>query len=179
MSENDIVVWSKDSFLSWSDFKAESNPSVYEDSHSIIRYRPTWVVDSEQVGGDVVFIVRDIQISVEFHRQLSWVRISQSDASLLRHEQGHFDLAELVVRENIGMVRHRFDGRAFPTRGQNEEQRKQFARSDSGRMMAGDAESLENTLEQRRQKYDADTDFGHNPKRQSEYDAVFAGLRTP
>ena len=40
MSENDIVVWSKDSFLSWSDFKAESNPSVYEDSHSIIRYRP-------------------------------------------------------------------------------------------------------------------------------------------
>ena len=79
----------------------------------------------------------------------------------------------------LGMVRHRFDGRAFPTRGQNEEQRKQFARSDSGRMMAGDAESLENTLEQRRQKYDADTDFGHNPKRQSEYDAVFAGLRNP
>ncbi len=179
MSENDVVVWSKNSFLSWSDFKAESNPAAYEDSHGMIRYRPTWVVDSEQVGGDVVFIVRDIQISVEFHRQLSWVRISQSDDSLLRHEQGHFDLAELVARENVGTIRHRFDGRVFPTRGQNEEQRKQFARSDSGRMMAGYVESLEDTLKQRRQEYDADTDFGHNSKRQSEYDAVFAGLRIP
>ncbi len=41
MSENNVVVWSNDSFLSWSDFEAESNPAVFEDSHSAIKYRYT------------------------------------------------------------------------------------------------------------------------------------------
>ena len=55
MSENDVVVWSKDSFLSWSDFKAEANPSVYEDSHSYIKYHYTWVVNSDKMGKDIFF----------------------------------------------------------------------------------------------------------------------------
>lgn len=177
MSENDTVVWSRSSLLSWSDFKAEYNPSAYEDSHSVIRYRPTWVVDSEQFGDDIMFVVQDVEISVEFHRQLSWVRMSQSSSLLLRHEQGHFDLAELVAREHIDALQHRFDGKMFPTRGKNEEQQKQFARADSGQMITSGVEWVDEILARRRQKYDQDTDFGQNTKKQSEYDAIFATLR--
>lgn len=177
MSENDTVVWSGDSFLSWSDFKAEPNPSAYEDSHSVIRYRPTWVVDSEQSGDDILFVVRDVEVSVEFHQRLSWVRESQSGDLLLRHEQGHFDLAELVAREHVEALRRRFDGKAFPTRGKNEEQQKQFAREDSGNMVAAGMEGMEEALARRRQEYDRDTNFGQDAQRQSEYDEAFAVLR--
>ena len=178
MSENDTVVWFRSLFLSWSDFKAEYNPSAYEDSHSTIFYRPTWVVDSEQSGDDIMFVVRAVEISVEFHRQLSWVRASQSSDLLLRHEQGHFDLAELVAREHVESVRSRFDGKEFPTRGKNEEQRKQFARTDSGRIISSAMEGVGEILAQRRKKYDHDTDFGQDAKRQSGYDAAFAVLRS-
>ena len=177
MSENDTVVWSRNSLLSWSDFKAEHNPSAYEDSHSVIRYRPTWVVDSEQSGKDILFVVRDVKISVEFHRQLSWVRALQPSDLLLRHEQGHFDLAELVARESIGTLRQMFDGKAFPTRGKNEEQQKQFARDDSGSMVVACMDGVEKVLAQRRQEYDQDTDFGQDSEKQSKYDAEFAVLR--
>ena len=181
MSDNDnMVVWSKNSFLSLSDFNAEPNPSVYADSHSVIHYRPTWVVGSDQFEDKIVFVIQDLKISVEFYRHLSWIRRFQSTSyvqlSLLRHEQGHFDLAELVARKYIDILQKKFDGKIFPTRGRNDEQRKQFAKDDSGNMIMAGVDEAEKMLEQKRQEYDKDTDFGQDLKKQSEYDVKFAIL---
>ena len=99
MSENDIIYWSKDYSLNWSDFKAESNPAIFEDSHSTIKYGFTWIVNSDKLNENIVFLIDQIKISVEFHPLLSWVRKSELDDNLLNHEQGHFDLAELLRRD--------------------------------------------------------------------------------
>ncbi len=177
MSENEVIVWTKDIFLKRSDFKAESNPAAFEDSHSVIKYRFTWTINSEKIGNDILFIIENIHLSVEFFPHLSWFRISQDTDSLLRHEQGHFDLAELVKRENLNALQNSFYGKRFPTRGQNEDQQKQFAKEDSGRMIADKVEELENLLEKRREEYDSATEFGENTVKQSEYDSVFQKLR--
>ncbi len=87
MSENDILVWSNDSFLKWSDFKAESNSAAFEDSHSIIKYRHTWTVNSDKIENQVLFFIENLQLSVEFYPVLSWVRLSQANDDLLKHEQ--------------------------------------------------------------------------------------------
>ena len=50
VSSNDILFWSPDYCLNWSDFKAESNPATYEDSHSFIKYGFTWIVDSDKLN---------------------------------------------------------------------------------------------------------------------------------
>jgi len=47
LSETDTLEWSSDYSLTWSDFKAEYNPAIYEDSHSVIKYRFTWTVNSD------------------------------------------------------------------------------------------------------------------------------------
>ena len=60
MSENNIRVWSNDSFLSRSDFKAESNSAAFEDSHSIIKYRHTWTVNSDKIGNQILFFIENI-----------------------------------------------------------------------------------------------------------------------
>ena len=177
MSENNALVWRNDSFLRWSDFNAESNPAVFEDSHSVIKYRYTWTVNSDEIDNQVVFFIENIQLSTEFHSVLSWVRISQTNDDLLKHEQGHFDLAELVKRENLEKLQNNFHEKQFSTRGKNEEQRKQFAKEDSGKMIAKEVEKLEEILSQRRKEYDEQTSFGQNLEKQSEYNSTFDKLR--
>ena len=177
MSESDVIVWTKETFVKWSDFKAESNPSVFEDSHSVIKYRFTWTINSKKIDDHILFLIEDIHLVVEFFPYLSWLRVSQNTDDLLKHEQGHFDLAELVKRENIEELQNTFYGKHFPTRGKNEEQQKQFAKEDSGKMIALEIEKLQHTLDKRREEYDTLTEFGQNTVKQLEYDLMFNGLR--
>ena len=177
MSENNTLVWSNDSFLKWSDFNAESNSASFEDSHSVIKYRYTWIVNSDEMEHEIVFSIENIQLSVEFYPVLSWVRLSQSTDDLLKHEQGHFDLAELIKRENLEELKNEFHKKQFPTRGKNEEQRKQFAKEDSGKMIAEEVKKLDEILFQRRQEYDEKTTFGQNLEKQLECALIFDGLR--
>jgi len=177
MSENNNLVWSNDSFLRWSDFNAESNPAAFEDSHSVIKYRYTWTVNSDEKESQIIFFIDNIQLFVEFYHVLSWVRLSQATDSLLKHEQGHFDLAELVKRENLEKLKNKFYEKQFPTRGKNEEQRKQFAKHDSGKMIAEEVEKLEELLSKRRQEYDEQTNFGQNLEKQLEYNSTFDRLK--
>lgn len=178
MNENDVIVWSKETFLKWSDFHAESNPATFEDSHSVIKYRFTWTISSEKINEQILFLIENIRLSVEFFPHLSWVRISQNTDSLLNHEQGHFDLAEMMRREYLEKLQNIFYGKYFPTRGQNEEQQKQFAKEDSGRMIAEEIEKLEQMFDERRQEYDTMTTFGHNLEKQLEFNLEFDKLRS-
>ncbi len=177
MSEKNVLVWSNDSFLRWSDFNAESNPAAFEDSHSVIKYRYTWTVNSEKIASQVLFFIENIQLSVEFYPVLPWVRTLQTNDDLLKHEQGHFDLAELIKRENLEKLQNKFHKKQFPTRGKNEEQRKQFAKEDSGKMIAIEVQKLEEILSQKRQEYDEQTNFGQNLEKQLEYNSTFDRLK--
>jgi len=177
MGENHVLEWNADFFLNWSDFKAESNPAAFEDSHSTVKYRFTWTVSSDKIEDQIVFLVHDINIFAEFHPLLSWVRFSQSNHSLLKHEQGVFDLAELVKRENLNALQDVFHNKQFPTRGKNEQQQKQFAKEDSGKMIAEEVEKLEKIYEKKCQEYLEETDFGQNNEVQSKYDSMFEKLR--
>ena len=178
MGEKTTLEWNPNSTLTWSDFQAESNPAIFEDSHNVIKYRFTWVVDSEKIDDDIVFLINDISLFVEFHPLLSWVRQSEANESLLNHEQGNFDLAELVKRENITSLQEEFYKKHFLTRGQNDEQRKQFAKEDSGKMIHKQVEKLQNLFDERSQKYQNETNYGKNLEAQSMHNLAFKQLRT-
>ncbi len=177
MSENDTISWANDSYLKWSDFSAESNTATFEDSHSVIKYRFTWTVNSDEKETQIIFFIQNIQLFVEFHKILSWVRPSEATDDLLKHEQGHFDLAELVKLENIEKLKNEFYDKQFSTRGKNEDQRKQFAREDSGKLIAEEVQKIEVILSQRRKEYDEQTNFGQNLEKQSDYDSIFDKLK--
>jgi hypothetical protein len=178
MGEKTTLEWTPNYTLSWSDFQAESNPAVFEDSHSVIKYRFIWVIDSEKVDEDIVFLIKDISLFVEFHPLLSWVRESEANESLLNHEQGNFDLAELIKCEHILNLQEQFYKKHFSTRGQNDEQRKQFAKEDSGKMINEQVEKLQNLFDERSEKYQNETNHGKNLEEQSKYDLTFKQLRT-
>ena len=170
----DIVTleWTPNFALKWSDFQAESNPAVFEDSHSVVKYRFTWIVNSDKINDKIVFMIEDIRIFTEFHPLLSWVRISESNDVLLNHEQGKFNLAELVKVENLPKLKAKFYNKHFPTRGQNEPQQKQFAKEDSGKMIHDEVEKLQKLFEEKCLKYHEDTKYGQNSEEQSKYDGL-------
>jgi hypothetical protein len=173
VNETGFVTWSKEYCLKWSDFKAESNPAIFEDSHSVIKYGFTWLVNSDKLNDEIVFLIDNIKISVEFHPLLSWVRNSEANDNLLKHEQGHFDLAEMIKRSHDKTFHNKFYQKVFPTRGQNDAQRKQFAKEDSGRMIAIEVDELNKILSKKRQEYDIETNFGKNLDIQLKYDQLF------
>jgi len=108
---------------------------------------------------------------------LSSFRTLEINENLLKHEQGHFDLAELIKIENLEELQNKFYNIPFPTRGQNDEQRKQFAKLDSGKMISKEIEKLEELLRIRRLQYDEQTNFCQNQEKQIEYDLIFNNLR--
>ena len=127
--------------------------------------------------GEIVFLIENIQIFTEFHPLLSWVRLSESEASLLNHEQVKFDLAELVKRENIVSLQDKFYNKHFPTRGQNEDQRKQYAKEDSGKMINKEVEKLQKLFDEKCLKYDDETNYGQNTDEQSRYDRLVKQIK--
>ena len=177
MSDTDTLEWSSDYSLTWSDFKAEYNPAIYEDSHSVMKYRFTWTVDSDEINDDIVFFIENIQLFTEFHPLLSWVRPTEANDELLKHEQGNFDLAEKINRENLKTLQNTFYEKQFETRGKNDDQRKQFAKVDSGKMIVSEITKLEELFEEQSQEYHEITSFGQNKEKQSEYNLIFDKLR--
>ena len=176
MADNTLQ-WSPDFTLKWSDFQAESNTAVFEDSHSVIKYRFTWTVNSEKIDDQIVFLIEDIRLFAEFNPLLSWVRLPEATDSLLNHEQGSFDLAELIKNENMFKLQEQFNVKYFPTRGKNEEQRKQFAKEDSGKMINAVVEKLQQLYDEKSSQYHEETNYGLDTERQFEYDLKFKQLR--
>jgi hypothetical protein len=177
MDKKDIVLWSEDYLLSWSDFKSEPNPAVFQDSLSTITYHPTWTVNSEMIQGKVFYLIETIQLDTQFLRHLSWVREQQATNQLLKHEQGHFDLAESFKHKIIAELKQKLIGKKFPTRGQNDDQRKQFAREDSGMIISKELDLFTKELEKLRETYDEETEYGANLEKQKSYSDVFDSLR--
>lgn len=177
MEDSDIITWSKNYSLKWSDFLADPNSSAFEDSSSNIKYHHTWTVKSEMIDGKIFYQIDKIQLSTLFLRHLSWVRQQLSSNNLLNHEQGHFDLAESLRPTIVQNIENEFREKRFSTRGQNEEQRKQFAREDSGLMIARKLEKWNKILLEKRRQYDEETEYGQKIEKQKEYDEKFQKLR--
>ena len=121
-------------------------------------------------------MIEDLHVTTEFWPALSWTRPFCGDA-VLRHQQGHFDLGELVMRREIDGIRRSLYGRRFTTRGKNEDQRKQFAREDSALVVEPVIARLGRVLEEAQSRYDEETLHGERPEPQRRYDAEFASLR--
>jgi hypothetical protein len=177
MTDNEPITWDNSVILSWFDFKAEHHVAKFEDAFSVIKYGFTWTVDSEKIGKEVIFSIKNIKIFPQFFPTLSSVRISEKNERLLNHEQGCFDLAELVKRKYIADIEKIFQGKSYPTRGKNEEQDKQYAREDSGKLLNIEIEKLENLFLKEKSEYQKLTEFGNNIEKQNQYNFEFKKLR--
>ncbi|MEM6816867.1 MAG: hypothetical protein AAF600_21170 [Bacteroidota bacterium] len=90
--ENDtIIFWSESELLKWADFNAEEDSLSFPLSHG--GYANAITV----VGIEVVEMNLDCyRLQGTFYKNASWTTTNRN--TVLVHEQGHFDLMELVAR---------------------------------------------------------------------------------
>ena len=86
--EEDYVPWSYDRKLSWEDFKADT-PSETADA----ALTTTYVGFSYSKTGSRI----NYNIECKFQKSRSWGRVKTD--YILKHEQGHFDIAEIFSRK--------------------------------------------------------------------------------
>jgi hypothetical protein len=132
--------WEQHPKLSWMDFKGGTRKVAGD---------PTAVTDT---GFRTQLMCRegvlDIEIKAEFYPDTSWVKPKEKLATLLKHEQGHFDITELYVRKMRKAIRD--------AKIQCEDESK--AESAGKALLA----PLDHEWEKAEKQYDADTKDGTN-----------------
>lgn len=124
-NQQGLLCWQENRKLKWSDFQAKTSAlkkgtPLYTNSgaHAVPELTVKGLVDST---GRNDFVVRPV-----FNQKLAWVRDSTlSTATLLAHEQLHFDICELTARKLRARIAHVYQagGDVFDPRFTREIQR--------------------------------------------------------
>lgn len=88
VKEEDYIPWSTERKLSWDDFVADTPPKTDDAALTT-----TYVGFSYTKTGNTI----NYNIECKFQKSRSWARV-KSDY-ILKHEQGHFDIAEIFSRK--------------------------------------------------------------------------------
>ena len=91
--KEDNIIWNENYKLNWNDFKGSAGiTSFMAQSNCIFSYR------AEPMPGKGVLNL-NIRLNACFDRRGSWVKSGQKKDTLLAHEQLHFDICEIYVRQ--------------------------------------------------------------------------------
>jgi hypothetical protein len=88
--DDDKIYWDQNIRLKWDDFKGKPDKSQPFDASTETSVKS----DLKGSGDDIT-----ITIVCFFEKSKSWVKKGKRGDTLLKHEQGHFDLAELYTRK--------------------------------------------------------------------------------
>ncbi len=97
-----IIIWKASKKLTWDDFQGESDSVTIGQAKTTYRIR----ISPEEVKVDEygrMLNYKQMTTTAEFLKNLSW-SYAKFDTVVLKHEQLHFDIAELYARK----IRHKF-----------------------------------------------------------------------
>jgi len=160
---DDIIIWSKSSKLTWNDFqgkvsydKAYEVINVYKKGEiDLARSRMAIALYFQCEGNNANHIVR-----AEFEKNNSWVLDKYKSENVLRHEQIHFDITEVYAQKlkaKLILLKNQCDKSSVGTVYQNNEN-----------------EFVEFT-----KQYDIDTSHGVNKEKQREWETKIHTLLSP
>lgn len=184
MRDNLIINWSKDEPLTWDDFQGKVDNNSPHDAVSSIRYWGTFSAIPNDSEKPTKFQFTEFTLTAQFQKNSSWVKkqeIQSKEISqkLLKHEQGHFDLAEELKPDILRRVNSVLKGRSYSVRGDDEENMKINAQEDGNSLFMKQVEKWKKEIfDKEGEKYDDETNHGTILTKQNEYDVRFNKLRT-
>jgi hypothetical protein len=90
-AQENFVTWTNKKQLEWSDFSGPVKDSSHFDAESFAEVRFTYTFNSLQ---DFHF-----DVTATFNKNTSWYKKEAQSPLLLKHEQLHFDIAELFAKK--------------------------------------------------------------------------------
>jgi len=183
LSENSkipVIAWSKTRNLKWSDFKKKSNFKSRASANSAIGFESEPIIDHFEIGGKFKYEILDMDFHAVFIPRLSWVvkgTCSTNGESLLKHEQGHFDLVEEIVRKSSIKTTNLFKNKFFAIDGKNKSSAKKNAILQVKKIRKKIEDKLKKQLTWEETQYDVKTNHGLIKWQQEKYNKRFKKLR--
>ena len=175
-----VVIWNKNRILEWNDFKKKPNNKSKASASAAIGFESQPFIEHINTGNKFQFKIKDMQLHAVFIPDLSWVikNISKKDnALLLKHEQGHFDLAEEITKKTRIKTINHFHNKTFIVKRKNVNAAKKNAISQVSKIRKKLDGKLQKEFKKQETKYDDNTNHGLIIEYQEKYNKRFDKLR--
>ena len=175
-----VIIWNKTRILKWNDFKKKPDPDAKASASSAIGFESKPLIEHIETRSKFKYKIIDMQLHAVFIPDFSWVMKNVNEKGntlLLKHEQGHFDLAEEITRKTRIKTINRFQDRAFIVKGKNEDKAKKDAIFQVTRIRKEIERKLQKEFKNQETKYDDKTNHGLIIGYQEEYNKRFEKLR--
>jgi hypothetical protein len=175
-----IIIWNKAQFLKWHNFKKKPDLKDKASSSAAIGFQSRPLIEHIKTGSKFQFKIRDMQLRAVFIPDLSWVMKNigkKNSILLLKHEQGHFDLAEEIIKKIRTKTAHRFQNRHLIVKGKNEDMAKKDAIMQVTKLRKTIEDELQKKFKSQETKYDDKTNHGLIVVHQEKYNKRFKKLR--
>ncbi|MFB5627894.1 MAG: hypothetical protein ACE5R5_06825 [Nitrosarchaeum sp.] len=179
-NELPVIIWKESKKLKWSDFKKTNKPNFNASAVSAIGFQSKPIIEHIKNKNTYRFKIREMQFNAIFIPQYSWYgnKISKKDqVLLLKHEQGHFDLAEEITRKESKTIKNNFQNKIFKINGKNEDAAVENAIYQVKTLRNKIEKKLEKKFEIQETKYDNETNHGLIEIHQKAYNKRFRKLR--
>jgi len=175
-----VIIWKKTRVLRWNDFKKKPDLKSKASASSAIGFESKPFIEHIKTGNRFKFKIKDMQLNAVFIPDLSWVMKNigkKNSKSLLKHEQGHFDLAEEITRKTRTKVTNRFHDKSLVVKGKNEDLAKKYAVSQATGIRKEIECKLQKEFKSQETRYDDKTNHGLITGYQEKYNKRFEKLR--
>ncbi len=180
-SKLSVITWKKARVLKWKDFRKKPDLKSKASASSAIGFESKPLIEHIKSGSRFKFKIKDMQLNAVFIPDLSWVMKNigkKNSKSLLKHEQGHFDLAEEITRKTRTKATNRFHDKSLAVKGKNEDLAKKHALVQVTGIRKKIEYKLQKEFKTQETRYDDKTNHGLITGYQEKYNKRFEKLRT-
>ena len=183
MSNDDTIVWDKDYWLTWDDFRGTPDYKNPRTAESVVGIRCKYQTELIKTKTKSKFMFKNTNPQAEFFRTKSWVKpemISGDEISrkLLKHEQVHFDAAHELVQKVYSRKLAELVGKKYTTKGKTTQEIEVNRKKETERIIMKIVDDANRELIKFHEKYDEETKHGVVSQIQERYNARFVTLRS-
>lgn len=172
-----IIVWSKNRKLTWADFAGPVPATAPAERHaeSHVGVHSTWKISTkcEDVGKSgkkkCTATINEVNAQAEFDPNQSWVKEGKQTDSLLKHEQGHFDIAEHFARKKKKQMEN-FLGQSESAVADDEQTAEDQATEKLEKKLMEVCDAIDKQEDALQDAYDTQTKHGTDADQQKKWD---------
>ena len=176
MSDEECIWWNPKFTLSLEHFKGE--PDVEKPHHANTRVNFQYFFDHEvrKTASKNKMRIKKIDVKCFVNTSKSWIKkevlTNTNLPFLLKHEEGHFDLAEEYARLIKIKMNAKFNGKSFSYESMTIE----GAVKEINEILGKEFQIYTNEYKKANERYDVETNYGRTISKQTEYNQRFNKL---
>jgi predicted secreted Zn-dependent protease len=176
-----LVPWQKDLILQWADYVGAPDHTSEQMAWTFTCIKYAYEIEIIKRSSKVKFVIKNLKVTAYYNKSASWVKpalLNRTDqADILKHEQGHLDIAEEYARKIQHAMVAAVKGKSFSCKGKTEEEQQNYARTAAQQMLDSIYKKGFAEWHRDERRYDDESRHGLALNEQQKYNKRFDQLR--